>query len=483
MSLLYNYICTSKTIDISIVKYYIEHDDDKNRIDENDMMQVYLRRSDITFKVFKLLVAYGGNLHFDKGILDSPLSTFLANKHMKYISSKDVKKIIKLMLNKGIDINKISRYGLSPFMYYIRNQIVKVDMLNFLIKNGADITKKIKNGNSILHIYLSNNSINFKIVKYLIEMGLDPGEENKNGCNSIDVFIRHNNYNCDMNILSLLFSKVNYDIYKKSDVYMSALDMFLEYSDEEADYVKSLNVINFILSNISINERDRFGKTPIMYATCNKTFFRYFIKLGSDINVYSDDGITCGSLAIINCDDYIFDAFIHSNLSLETIEKTFENVFSKHLYAILNCNTKIKMIKKLIVKTFMLDPLFYHRFDVLDKYFKSFIDKYKKPIENMCNDKIKGLSVYDIIFGNNEKSMNIIYTTNCLITKYINSEYKKWVIKAIENSKKRKFDIDEILMYIYNSYYLSSLPIELQMKIIDLLDDKTLRKLKHVLKY
>ena len=87
--------------------------------------------------------------------------------------------MVKLLLDKGADVNKKTEYGKTPLHYACIGD--NLDMAKFLIDNGADVNAKDDNGETSLHIISKQYGSNTELIKLLIDNGADiNSRDNKN---------------------------------------------------------------------------------------------------------------------------------------------------------------------------------------------------------------------------------------------------------------------------------------------------------------
>ncbi|WLE29312.1 SPPV_148 [Sheeppox virus] len=434
------------------------------------LKEIYINQSNLKINVLKKIIN-DIPTKYHKGIYNNLLLTVLGNKSIS-LSVQKYKKILSFLVDNGADLNTKIKYKYNALHYYLySNSNVTVDILKFLIKKGADIKKKC-NGDNVLHTYLCNKNIDFKVIKFLVNKKIDLGDRNLDNHTPGDIYISNKRNNCEIDTLKLLFL-VDFNIYNKEDIFLSALDVFLNYLKSYTR--KSLDIVNYILENISINSVDSNGFNPILYATVSgqKVFFDYFLKLGCNINITTSCGETCGSLSLMDCDYCIFKTFLSKKPNLQTIENTL-SYLSNFLENIYYCDLKFKMFKELLLKAFMLDSEFYNRHESIKLYFPKTISLYKEPIVQMCGDKIGNKSVYDIIFKNSD----IMCCYNDYINKYTNLKYYGNIIrKYILASKMRKKNIVKIIKTINIAPYWNTLPTEIKMYIINFLSDNEIKLL------
>lgn len=158
--------------DIKILNYLLDNGADMN-ISKEGSRGVFLtavRSGDE--KMVKVLLDRG----IDKTVLDDEERN--AWFHLTWFKKTTVK-TAKLLLDSGLDINKVDKKGYNPIAYYLiasYGDPIHPDLLKFFIDNGANINIKIGEGNSILHLFTNNYVPNhFDIIKDNIKMLVKAG--------------------------------------------------------------------------------------------------------------------------------------------------------------------------------------------------------------------------------------------------------------------------------------------------------------------
>jgi ankyrin repeat protein len=102
------------------------------------------------------------------------IDTYMATPlHFACMFSNDVE-AIKVILGKGVDVNKKDRYGFSPLML---SKNIKV--AEELIKNGADINARDGDGNPVLIQFLEDEK--WDIAELLVDNGANISIKNRFG--------------------------------------------------------------------------------------------------------------------------------------------------------------------------------------------------------------------------------------------------------------------------------------------------------------
>jgi len=113
------------------------------------------------------------------------------NSAMHYAVQGGNIEIIKLFLNKGLDINETGGGGWSPFMTAVNEAYSGKDFLNgndevikFLLDNGASVNYQDEGGETALTLAIeneTNSASDMKIIRLLIEHGADVNLKNSEG--------------------------------------------------------------------------------------------------------------------------------------------------------------------------------------------------------------------------------------------------------------------------------------------------------------
>ena len=183
--------------------------------------------------------------------------------------SKDCdKNDVKTLLNFGANINyrNPDRNNMTPFLY--ASSYSSVEIINLLEKAGANVYDLDKLGNNAFMLAIKEENI--EVAKYLL-------------------------------------NKYKYDINYKNLNEQTALNLVLF---ESLEYV-SLEIIEFLIkSGSDVNSCDKYGNTPILYASYKENrgkLLKYLLEQGADINACNNNGET--ALAIVGKVSGFSDAF------------------------------------------------------------------------------------------------------------------------------------------------------------------------------
>lgn len=176
---------------VSIEKIVERLNEDK-RVDWKMWLIVQGIVNDKNRRLAKEIIKYDNKLNLKRDDGEIPLMFVMR-------CFKDKKKIIKFLINNGIDINAQNSDGATALMATINFRF-----LNFaksLIKAGANVNISDDDGETALMYAVANE--NEEIVELLITSGVDVNIRNINGNTALDLA---NEYDNDNNIIKLLKS-------------------------------------------------------------------------------------------------------------------------------------------------------------------------------------------------------------------------------------------------------------------------------------
>jgi predicted kinase len=182
--------------------------------------------------------------------------------------------------------NEIQNYILNnwisslPLATYLENLII----MKLLIEKGADLNIKSEQGESPLHIAI--NSDNFELVKFLVESKVDLDIEDNYGNTPIMVAFKKNN----IKIIKYLIAQHN----KIKPISRKIISAFYAKIDTK-EYIETLEIFLQMI-NINVNEKVHFDFFKQIFikniSDIDKSIIRIFIDNGIDINSKLDKNST-----------------------------------------------------------------------------------------------------------------------------------------------------------------------------------------------
>ncbi|CAC5385999.1 unnamed protein product [Mytilus coruscus] len=298
-----------------------------NMVDKKWMTALHISSIASNYNVVNILLAHGsipdtedkdGNtpLHFLCGqqlIHGNESFTVLHSVLMHSVleDGDNCLEAIKLLIDKGANINHSNKFGHTPL--YVASMFDSLKRIKLLIENGADISKKDNSGRSVLFAaFLSENS---EILKCLVENGANINDVDEDGISSLLLF-------CGVT------TKTNKTFIKKAKL-SSVLQMLQPSKTEniENSYEENLEHKIFLLveNGADVNLADRKGQTPLMGAcdTQKNKIVELLIAMGAHVDDADNNGITA---LMIGCFHGYYDIV---NVLLEEANV---NKFSKEGY-------------------------------------------------------------------------------------------------------------------------------------------------------
>ena len=223
-----------------------------------------------------------------------------------YIINHGQADILKLLIEKGIDIHAVDSYGENALMYAVKNNFPEI--VKFLIQKGIDIHAVDSFGHNALVYAIRNNSP--EIVKLLIEKGID--------INSVDVerqsVLMYAIENNQPKIAKLLISK-GADIHVINSGGKNALMYAIKYNQEEIAKL-------LIETGIDIHAVDSFGANALVYTTITELLeiTNLLIRKGIDIHAVNFFGKNALMYAIEHNAPKIAEMLIEKGIDIHAVD-------------------------------------------------------------------------------------------------------------------------------------------------------------------
>lgn len=267
-----------------------------DELSNNNFSNKYIESEDIRYEGIYLL-------HFACGVSIEEEIYKIDYLHKKI--NKPPIEIIKYLIEKGANVNKLDSDGCSPLHYasimsvdlYNENGKLNNSIVKLLIENGADVN--IKNTSNYTPLFLiARNCKDRKIqdiqsiVKCLMENGAKVKINKKTDLNILSVFFR--------NLMHTYEEYVNRNDDNKPAYDMDDYDDFWSIIDDIDDNWYPLppmpnhvlELIKYLIDNgAKVNSRDEHGKTILHYAVFFGTLeqVELLINSGADFRIKSDE--------------------------------------------------------------------------------------------------------------------------------------------------------------------------------------------------
>ena len=199
--------------------------------------------------------------------------------------------LCKMLINKHkVDLDMTTNQGLT--VVHCSAQSGNYELVGYFAGMGADIHLKIDDGRNCLHIAAINGHLNLckmLIDKYKVDLHMT---DNK-GCTAVHYSSQSGNYE-----LVAYFVEMGADIHLKTNDGRNCLHIAALNGD--------LNLCKMLIDKhkVNLHMTDNKGSTAVHYSSQsgNYELVAYFVEMGADIHLKTDDGRNCLHIAALNGD-------------------------------------------------------------------------------------------------------------------------------------------------------------------------------------
>ena len=238
--------------------------------------------------VLELLVQKGADIKF------SPAHD--KNANLLFCAAENTnEEIIDYLINKGLDVNAVSKEGRTPLLVSAVNSNLSV--FAKLLEKGADINVLDNNKCNLLHVAAEFND-NPALVDFLLKTGRF-GLYDRDVLGRSPILAATHNKNIDV---IKYFIALGGNIKDKDNSGCTALMYALMYADEDNE--KNLEMAKFLIEQgVEINNKDSGDISALMMA-CSKitdpAYIEMLINAGADLNYVGSEGTDCLMGAVRN---------------------------------------------------------------------------------------------------------------------------------------------------------------------------------------
>jgi ankyrin repeat protein len=235
------------------------------------------------------LIDKGADVNAKNRTDETPIYTAINFKHWD---------AVKLFLERGADLKAEHKHTkLTPLAYALAQRNTEMEVIKLLVEKGADVNATDTQGLTPLTSILtkSNNKQVLETAKYLMEHGADINAKTKNGMHVFEWIVARN-ANIAPEILKFLIEKSNKIDWSKSQE-RHPIKWVIEnyYSNEPLDSLK--DYIKFFIANgADINSRDRnSNNSPFLFFLYKHggkqhDLFMFLVECGADIREVDGSG-------------------------------------------------------------------------------------------------------------------------------------------------------------------------------------------------
>lgn len=212
----------------------------------------------------------------------SILSAFVGgdSSELHYAVSVNNISAVKILLEKGADVNAKDYVGFTPLHNAITFNEHNLEVVKILLEYGAELEAIDQYGSTPL--YRAALSNNFDIVKTLLENGADANGQGPNGNHPLNVAVNNN----DIDTVKILI---------EYGAEVNTTNEFGEKLLNQAALSNNIDMANILIENgADVNAKDGDGATPLHQAAFANSLeiVKILLENGADVNSENKDGFT-----------------------------------------------------------------------------------------------------------------------------------------------------------------------------------------------
>ncbi len=221
-------------------------------------------------EIVKLLLEKGANVNAKDKYGDTPLLRATKQRHLE---------IVKLLLDKGADVNEKDKYGDTPLLSAV--EIDHLEIVKLLLEKGANVNAKNMNGYTPLMRATENGHL--EMVKLLLDRGANVNEKNKNNYETSLHWAVWRRWGGDLEIAKLLLEKGANVNAKDMNGYTPLLR-----ATEQGD----LEIMRLLLyKGADVNEKNKSEETPLHAAAKSGKIgiIKLLLQYNADITIVNEN--------------------------------------------------------------------------------------------------------------------------------------------------------------------------------------------------
>lgn len=271
---------------------------------------------------------------------------------LNVLVSKDELDALKLLIDLGVDLNRVDNNRLSP-LFFATTTTKNKDMIDFLLLNGAEYFNPHMQASLLDYLIITKN---YEMADYLIHKAIEEYDD-KLSCD--DFSLISDVFHADLT--ETIEYYINYLTREKNKIDNELLvPIFYDFDDkhfydkipyiEACKYGSVNDVKNFLDNGIDINFQDNYGYSGLMWAIekNNIDVAEYLINANIDVNLCSKSKYNASALLIasssLNADnDKLVSLLIKSGADVNFVNASNDTCLQQAV----NCG-KLNTVKILI---------------------------------------------------------------------------------------------------------------------------------------
>ncbi|AGU99684.1 M-T5 [Myxoma virus] len=475
---LYGYVSSTLRIRRDVLKGLLKIYDPDELCGRDTPFHMYLTRHDCTPEGLGLFLARGASANSVRGARTSPLCTVLSNRDL----GKDAETLAIQLVDAGADVNARSQDGRYPLLCLLENdRINTARFVRYMIDRGTDVFVRGTDGYGPVQTYIHSKNVVLDTLRELIRAGASVHDVDKTyGFNALQCYMIAHVRSSDVRILRFLL-RYGAD----SSRGLHATVMFNTLERKISHGVFNRKVLDFIFTQISINEQNSLDFTPINYCVIHndRRTFDYLLEKGADPNVMNFLGNSCLDLAVLNGNKYMVLRLLRKPVAPDAYARALKvvnyNIYSIDSFGMFEFVYRHGNMYRTLIRSFVKDSndeiyTYVHLYD----YFKDFVDECVRERDAMKADVLHSTSAFDATF---DRTFRPRWKHVRVLSKYVRGVYGDDVKRVLRSLHKRRFKTDRLvrrLDVLCGPVGLwTRLPVEVRYGVVDYLSDDEIHDL------
>ncbi|AAF17888.1 gp005R [Rabbit fibroma virus] len=470
---LYGYVACALRLRYGVLDAFLNvyNPDELSAMDDTPF-SLYLTRYDCTLETLRLFLKRGVDVNGVRGTRTSPLCTVLSNKEL----GKEAETLAMCLIDAGADVNARGADGRYPLLCLLENdRINTTSFVKYMIDRGTLVCVRGIDGCGPIQTYLRSKNVVLETLHVLVRAGASIHDmDKKYGFNILQCYMISHVRSSDVRILRFLAGQgVNSSQGFNATFMFDMLERKISYG------VFNRKVLDFIFTQISVNQQDSLDFTPINYCVIHndRRTFDYLLEKGANPNVVNFLGNSCLDLAVLNGNKYMTLRLLRKTITPDAYARALKvinyNIYSINSFGMREFVTRHRTMYKALIRSFIKDSdMEIYTYNHIYDFFKEFVDECIRERDAMKADVLDSVSMFDVIFG---RVSRIRWKHVRVISKYVRGAYGDKVKKILRSLYTRRFKTNRLVHYITDlcgtSCLWTHLPVEVRYTIVDYLND------------
>lgn len=321
-------LCRNKDVDLNLVKKIIKAGAPVNTFRDDTFTPLTYALYNKNIPLVKLLVENGadvnlkdgdgrwplndacsiGDLSLVKLMVSKGASVTVSDDEYKYTplhlairsDSEDSLKLVKFLVEKGADVNAVTKSGYTPLIYAGRNWTSGLEIIKYLAGKKADVNAAANDG---YNVGMSCAVLlDLDCYKFLDKNGFNFNSRDEEGMTPLLYFVSI--VTCKSRDEIFYYSRIMEKekeiaaiikfLSTKSDINSSGNDRETPLHIACSSLMDYTKIIEPLVQNgANVNARGRYGQTPVFNCRRHPGMIKFLIDAGADLSLRDKYGLTC----------------------------------------------------------------------------------------------------------------------------------------------------------------------------------------------